>query len=141
MFVGKDFTPAKIDEVVTESPAEKAGLKKNDIIIGINNNKIESILEVSMFINTTSTDKISIKVLRNQKELILVAKPNIIDSKDAFGNSIKKKIIGIKIGPGNDGFNKEKLGPVKAVYYSVKEIWFVMQNNDEIYWIPVSRKR
>jgi len=125
MFVGKDFTPAKIEEVVTESPAEKAGLKKNDIIIGINNNKIESILEVSMFINTTSADKISIKVLRNQREITLVAEPNVTESKDAFGNSIKKKIIGIKIGPASDQFNREKLGPVKALYYSVKEVWFV----------------
>ena len=125
MFVGKDFTPAKIEEVVIESPAEKAGLKKNDIIIGINDNKIESILEVSTFINTTSEDKISIKILRNQKELVLVARPNIIDSKDAFGNSIKKKIIGIKIGPANDQFNREKLGPTKAIYYSFKEVWFV----------------
>ena len=125
MFVGKDFTPAKIEEVAIESPAEKAGLKKNDVIIGINNNKIESILEVSMFINTTSEDKISIKVLRNEKELTLVAEPNVTESKDAFGNSIKKRIIGIKIGPASDEFNREKLGPTKAVYYSVKEIWFV----------------
>ena len=30
MFVGKDFTPAKIEEVSIESQAEKDGLKKND---------------------------------------------------------------------------------------------------------------
>tara|TARA_Y100000816_G_scaffold181308_1_gene131231 strand:- start:696 stop:1802 length:1107 start_codon:yes stop_codon:yes gene_type:complete len=125
MFVGKDFTPAKIEDVVSESPAEKAGLKKNDIIIGINKNKIESILEVSTFINTSSTDIISIKVLRNQRELTLDAKPRIVDSKDAFGNSVKKKVIGIKIGPVNNEFNREKLGPTKAVFYSFKEIWFV----------------
>ena len=125
MFVGKDFTPAKIEDVVSESPAEKAGLKKNDIIIGINKNKIESILEVSTFINTSSTDIISIKVLRNQRELTLDAKPRIVDSKDAFGNSVKKRVIGIKIGPVNNEFNREKLGPTKAVFYSFKEIWFV----------------
>ena len=33
MFVGKDFTPPKIEEISINSPAEKAGLKKNDIII------------------------------------------------------------------------------------------------------------
>ena len=32
MFVGKDFTPAVINEVQVESPAEQAGLKKNDVI-------------------------------------------------------------------------------------------------------------
>tara|TARA_B100000029_G_scaffold245_1_gene312 strand:- start:943 stop:2040 length:1098 start_codon:yes stop_codon:yes gene_type:complete len=125
MFVGKDFTPAKIDEVISESPAEKAGLKKNDIITSIDGNKVQSILEVSMLINTGSSEKISIKVLRNQSELTLFAKPNIIDSKDAFGNSIKKRVVGIKIVPVDNEFNKQKLGPVKAIYYSFKEIWFV----------------
>jgi len=125
MFVGKDFTPAKIQEVTIESSAEKAGLKKDDIIIAINNNKIESILEVSTFINTSSAKKINIKILRNQKELTFVAEPKLIDSKDPFGNSIKKKIIGIKISPATDGFNKKKLGPTQAIYYSIKEIWFV----------------
>ena len=33
MFVGKDFTPAIIDEVQKDSPAEIAGMKKNDIIL------------------------------------------------------------------------------------------------------------
>ena len=50
-----------------DSPAEKAGLKKNDIIIGIDNNKVESILEVSMFINTLHPIKLNIKVLRKEE--------------------------------------------------------------------------
>ncbi len=125
MFVGKDLTPAKIEEVSQNSPAELAGFKKNDIITSINGNKVQSILEVSMLINSSSSDEINIKVLRNEKELNLTAKANIIDSKDPFGNPIKKKIIGIKISPVNNEFNKQKLGPTKAVYYSLKEIWFV----------------
>ena len=127
MFVGKDFTPAKIEEVSIESPAEKAGLKKNDIIRSIDDNKVQSLLEVSMFINSSSSEKISIKVLRNQRELVFVVKPNIVDSKDAFGNSMKKRLIGIKIAPVNNKFNKQKLGPTKAIYYSAKEIWFVIK--------------
>ena len=125
IFVGKDFTQPKIEEVTINSPAEKAGLKKNDIINGINDNKVESILEVSTYINTNNADKLKIMVLRDQKEISLVAIPEIIDSKDPLGNSVKKKIIGIKIGPANNEFNKEKLAPTKAVYYATKEIWFV----------------
>ncbi len=125
MFVGKDFTPAKIEEVQIESPAEKAGLKKNDIIISINDNKIKSILEVSTFINTSSSNKINIEVLRNQQKILFTTTPETVASTDAFGNSIKKKIIGIKIAPLNNEFKKEKLGPAKAIYYSINEIWFV----------------
>ena len=125
IFVGKDFTQPKIEEVTINSPAEKAGLKKNDIIIGINDNKVESILEVSTYINTNNAEKLKIQVLRDQKKISLVATPEIIDSNDPLGNSVKKKVIGIKIGPANNEFNKEKLGPTKAVYYALKEIWFV----------------
>ena len=34
-------------------------------------------------------------------------------------------MIGIKLSPLNNKFNKQPLGPSKAVYYSVKEVWFV----------------
>ena len=40
MFAGKDFTPAVIDEVQKDSPAEVAGMQKNDVIIEIDNNNI-----------------------------------------------------------------------------------------------------
>ena len=127
MFVGKDFTPAKIEEVTINSPAETAGLKKNDIITSINGNKVDSILEVSMFINSSVSQTINIKVLRNQTELEIITESDIVDGKDPFGNPIKKKIIGIKIAPVNDKFDKEKLSPTKAIYYSFKEIWFVTE--------------
>ncbi len=125
MFVGKDFTPAKIEEVAIGSPAEAAGLKKNDIIIGINEDNVESILEIPTLINISTKEKLNIKILRNQKEIVLTAEPNVVDSKDTFGNPIKKRVIGIKIGPANEEIKREKLGPVKAIFYSVKEIWFV----------------
>ena len=84
-----------------------------------------------MFINTSSENNISIKVLRNDTELKLEAKPDITIAKDAFGNSVKKKVIGIKIGPASEEFNREKLGPIKAIFYSLKEIWFVCKTTIE----------
>ena len=60
------MTPAIIDEVQKDSPAHIAGLKKNDKILFIDNNKVESILEVSTFINTSTEEKIKFIILRNR---------------------------------------------------------------------------
>ncbi len=125
MFAGKDFTPAQIQEVEKDGPAYSSGIKSGDVILSINNKKVSSILNVSTYINTSTTENIDIKVLRNSDEIILKVKPKIIKSKDSLGNEVNKKIIGIKISPLNDEFNRKRLGPATALFYAVKETWFV----------------
>ena len=125
LFIGKDFTPAIISEVQLNSPASEAGLKKNDNILYIDGNKVESILEVSTFINASTSDKIEFLISRNQKEISFLIKPNLVEGKDAFGNNVKKRMIGIKLSPLNNELKKQQLSPSKALYYSVKEVWFV----------------
>jgi len=125
MFVGKDLTPAVVVEVANNSPAYEAGIKKNDKIISIDNNKVQSILEVSTFITTSTAEIIEFTVLRNNQEVTLYVKPNLVQSKDSLGNSVKKRMIGIKLSPLNNEFKKQRLGPSKAIYYSIKEVWFV----------------
>jgi len=125
IFAGKDFTPAKIDEVQENSPASSVGLQKNDVIYSINNNKVKSIMDISAYINTSATKEITLSVLRNDNEIFFNVIPKIINDKDSLGNEIKKKVLGIKLVPLYDEFNKEKLGPTKALYYAVKETWFI----------------
>ena len=129
MFSGKDFTPAKIDEVQENSPAAVIGLQKNDVIYSINNNKVKSIMDISAYINASTSKEITLSVLRNDNEIFFNVKPKIINDKDSLGNEIKKKVLGIKIVPLYDKFNKEKLGPTKAVFYAVKETWFVTRSS------------
>ena len=127
MFAGKDFTPAQIQEVQPESPAYEAGIKAGDLIQSINNREVKSIMEVSTFINASSSESIDIQVIRDGNEITLQVKPKFIDGKDTLGNQINKKIIGIKVAPLNDEINRQKLGPVTALFYAVKETWFVIE--------------
>ena len=126
MFAGKDFTPAQIQEVQKDGPAYSSGIKSGDVILSINNKKVSSIMDVSTYINTSTKENIDIKVLRNNDEIILKVKPKVIKSEDSLGNKVNKKIIGIKISPLNNEFNREKLGPATALFYAVKETWFVI---------------
>jgi len=125
MFVGKDFTPAVINEVQIESPADEAGLKKNDIILEIDGTKVKSILDVSKLITMSTGKFIDFKVSRLDKDVILKVKPNVVPSTDNLGNKMNKRIVGIKLGAFNDEINHVKLGPAKALYHSINEVYFV----------------
>ena len=126
IFEGKDMTPAVIEEVQKDSPAFVAGLKKNDRIVSIDNRKIESILEVSTFINSSTKETIDFVVLRNDQEISLTIKPILTDATDSLGNSVRRRMIGIKLFISGNELNKQTLPPTTAIYYSLKEVAFVI---------------
>tara|TARA_B110001452_G_C15177655_1_gene409128 strand:- start:38 stop:1150 length:1113 start_codon:yes stop_codon:yes gene_type:complete len=124
-FVGKDFTPAVINEVQKDSPAMIGGLKKNDIILEIDNNKVTSIMDVSKYITMSTADILDFKVKRSYEELLLRIKPDIVPSEDNLGNKMNKRMVGIKLGAYNNEINHVKLGPSKAIYHAVHEVYYV----------------
>jgi regulator of sigma E protease len=124
-FVGKDFTPAVINEVQKDSPAMIGGLKQDDIILEIDGNEVQSIMDVSKYITMSSADIIDFKVKRFSNEIILKIKPNTVLGEDNLGNKIQKRMVGIKLGAYNNEVNHVKLGPVKALYHAANEVIYV----------------
>ena len=124
-FIGKDFTPAVINEVQKDSPAMVGGLKQNDIILEIDGNQVKSIMDVSKFITMSTADIIDFKIKRSYDELILKIKPNIVLSEDNLGNKVNKRMVGIKLGAYNNEINHVKLGPAKAIYHAGHEVYYV----------------
>jgi regulator of sigma E protease len=123
MTVGKDVTLPVISEVNKNSPAQTAGLKSNDQITFVDGKKIESINDVAYLISASKNDIVKVEVVRNKKILSFNIKPEKKFVKDSFGNSIERKLIGIKISPLKGEVKRERMGPSKAIYLSVKEVW------------------
>ena len=124
-FVGKDFTPAVINEVQKDSPAMVGGLKQNDIILEIDDNEVKSIIDVSKYITMSTADIIDFRVKRSYDELLLKVKPDIVLSEDSLGNKINKRMVGIKLGAYNNEINHVKLGPTQAIYHAAHEVYYV----------------
>ena len=124
-FAGKDFTPAVINEVQKDSPAMVAGLKDNDIVVSIDGNEVTSIMEVSKYIMMSTDEFINFTVNRYDQNLTFRVKPNIVEGEDNLGNKISKRMVGIKLGAYNNEVNHVKLGPAKALFYAVNEVYYV----------------
>ena len=124
-FIGKDFTPAVINEVQEESPAMVGGLKEGDIILEIDGNKVQSIMDVSKFITMSTDDFIDFKVKRSYDEFLLKIKPDMVLGEDNLGNSINKRMVGIKLGAYNNEIKHVKLGPAQSLLHAVNEVYYV----------------
>ena len=124
-FIGKDFTPAVINEVQKDSPAMDGGLKENDIILEIDGNTVKSIMDVSKYITMSTADIIDFKVKRSYEEILLKIKPDMVLSEDNLGNKINKRMVGIKLGAYNNEINHVKLGPAQAIYHAAGEVYYV----------------
>ena len=124
-FIGKDFTPAVINEVQKDSPAMVGGLKEGDVILEIDNNEVQSIMDVSKYIMMSTDDIIDFKVKRSYDEIILKIKPNLVEGEDNLGNRVNKRIVGIKLGAYNDQIKHVKLGPAQSILHALNEVYYV----------------
>ena len=102
-----------------------AGLKDNDIVVSIDGNEVKSIMEVSKYIMMSTDEFINFTVNRYDQDLTFRVKPNIVEGEDNLGNKISKRMVGIKLGAYNNEVNHVKLGPTKALFYAVNEVYYV----------------
>ncbi len=124
-FIGKDFTPAVINEIQENSPAMIGGLKEGDIILEIDENEVQSIMDVSKYIMMSTDDFINFKVRRSSDEVLLKIEPEMVEGKDNLGNKINKRMVGIKLGAFNNEIKHVKLGPAQSLIHAFNEVYYV----------------
>ncbi len=92
--IGSNTLAPVIGEVVKDSPAYEAGLKQKDKIVEINGKKVKTWEDLSKIISTSNGDLV-LKVERDKKILTLKVTPRFLETKNIFGEKVKKKMIGI----------------------------------------------
>ncbi len=83
-----------VDKVTKDAPAYVAGIQKEDKILQINTKNIKYWEEIGDTINA-SQGQITLIIERNNTLHTLQLTPKVIEDKNVFGETIKRKIIGI----------------------------------------------
>ncbi len=126
---GLPVIEAIVGEVSKGLPAEKAGLRKGDRIIGINDIPVHNWEEMRKEIAASGGNRLKLKIQRDGAVFQIEILPELIVSKDRTGNKVERYLIGISTG----GLNipaelriTKRFSPVTAFAESLKQTWFVI---------------
>jgi len=110
----------EIGDVVTDSPAQKAGLVKGDAIISIDGSEVTQWDEMTQVIHTSPGKTLHLKVRRNNEVIPLTVTPEKKKVQDIFGQDKEVGLIGIK--PSGSTFTR-KSGLKESVVSSIRRTW------------------
>lgn len=134
------FTVVKpvVSFVEKDSPAMIADIKVNDLILEINNKKIESFDEIQLITATVANDEIlKIVLKREDRTIYKELKPKIIETKDLLGNKTKTAQIGI----GAKETKHVQTNLINAMKRSIEKIYTTCTSTLKVLWQMITRRR
>ena len=95
-FVGVNVTSPRVDELVPDSAAARAGLQSGDLIVAIDGQSIESFADMQRIVSASADRELSFDINRNGANVLIKATPERREISDRFGNKLRVGVIGIK---------------------------------------------
>lgn len=110
----------KVGQVVEDSAAMAAGIKKGDVIKEIDSAPVQSFEEISRIVSKSEGKPLAILVEREGEIRSFTITPRALEEKNLFGETVKRFVIGI-IGTG-ESFH-QPLNPVDAAVRAVSDTY------------------
>ena len=124
IFIGQPTTESLVSEVVEGSAAEQAGFLPGDLIVAIDDEKVERFADIQRLVQLSNGAKMDFQVLRDGREIVLTAEPEMVEVEDRFGTERKVPRLGIRA----VGGEFEPLGPIDAVGAAFTQTWHVVSS-------------
>jgi len=118
--VGVPVSTSRIGDIQKDGSAFAAGMRSGDVIIAINDTEISRWSKLASVISGSKGDRLRISVDRENKFLDIYVTPELVKSKNLFGEEIDTYRIGVGI---SDETFMERQGPVGALYSGIEQTW------------------
>ena len=120
---GENLVQPFVGDVVDDSPAYNSGLKSGDEIIYADNNEILYFNDLRNYILENPDNEIKLMIIRDGVEQTIFLTPEVITSKDRFGNNYTSARIGVIGSQNPDHIELKKYGFLTSIYRGIKETY------------------
>ncbi len=118
--IGQMALLPEVGDVLPNSPAQKAGLKKGDVIVQIDNKKVKYWTDLVEIIRNSKGKELTFVIKRKEELFEVKIRPKIERTKNIFGEEILTPRIGIVA---SQKVIHIKMGPLKAIWISLVQVW------------------
>ncbi len=119
-------TEARVDEVMPDSPAAKAGLQSGDLIVAIEGRPVTAFEHIQRHVGTSVGQTLTFRVERGGQTIDLPVTPEVREQRDDKGDVIRMVMIGVKRKPGKDGVIRTDPGFFESVGLAGDRTWFIV---------------
>lgn len=107
---GRFVSEPTVAEVRPGSPAAIAGFMPGDRFVSVDGIEVETFADVQRYVSIRAGDPIVFVMLRDGQEIELIATPELSETTDALGNTVKIGVIGV--------VNNDELGQPRRIEYT-----------------------
>jgi regulator of sigma E protease len=134
MIYGRPNTLPRVDTVVANSAAAKAGFQAGDVVRSINGRAIRSFSDMQRVVSFSAGEPLTIVVERGSEQVTLKATPVLQEVKDNFGNTHRMGVLGITRSMAADEVRFERVGFFAAVGLGFTETWALVEQTMTYIW-------
>ena len=123
-FSGLYLISPKVGKVLENTPAASAEIQPGDVIRSVNGIEVKSFDELPPLVNESKGRELKVIIDRGGEKLAINIRPVLSQSKNIFGETIEKYVIGIV---GTRESYHVALNPVQAFSHSLKSTWELIE--------------
>ncbi len=123
---GRYVMEPMVAEVRPDTPAAVAGFQPGDRFVSVDGSQVRTFGDVQRIVSGRAGDELTFVVRRGDEELTLTATPDLLEQKDALGNTVKIGIIGVVNDQEMGQPRLIEFGPVEALGEAVRETGYVI---------------
>jgi regulator of sigma E protease len=125
MLFGREVTLARVADVKPNSPAATAGFLAGDIVLAVDDVKIDGFDELKRCVSVSQGQTLKITIDRQGSRRELDVAPTISQVKDSFGNVTRIAQIGLGRSSAPEDIRTERRGPIEAIELGLWRTWFI----------------